>query len=109
MRFNPQPTSTRVLLVLRGASAHKELLMFLLPFSTSSPNGKWPGQIQTASRQQWGLATRGGVFYGCPKAERNALTASLSLLTKCCVSTYVLESSGFDDEIGGRVGLFSHW
>ena len=38
---------------------------------------------------------RWGVLYSCPKAQRDAFTARLSLLTRCYVSIDVLESSGF--------------
>jgi len=38
---------------------------------------------------------RWGILYSGPKAERDAFTARLSLLTRCYVSVDVLESSGF--------------
>jgi len=38
---------------------------------------------------------RWGILYSCPRAERDAFTARLSLLTQCYVSIDVLESSGF--------------
>jgi len=43
----------------------------------------------------WLTVVRWGILYSCPKAERDALTARLSLLTRCYVSIDVLESPDF--------------